>query len=155
MTFLSDTVKHRKTISNYDEKDANGTVLGAPDNDVADIPVQEVQEQTPSVSNYTSEEPSDTQSEISQDSQKVTKVNSECATPQSQKGIRVDIECGTFSIHYTTTKLPDTPVVYFLFGTITRAILVDPKRSFRHALNVLKRQNSLITLTCTNTIIGI
>ena len=45
---------------------------------VADIPVQEVQEQTPSVSNCTSEEPSDTQSEISQDSQKVTKVNSEC-----------------------------------------------------------------------------
>lgn len=45
------------------------------------IPVdeaQEVQEQTPSVSNYTSEEPSDTQSEITQDSQKVTKVNSEC-----------------------------------------------------------------------------
>ena len=35
-------------------------------------------EQTPSVCNYTSEEPSDTQSEISQDSQKVTKVNSEC-----------------------------------------------------------------------------
>ncbi|KAL5471568.1 hypothetical protein EMCRGX_G029695 [Ephydatia muelleri] len=27
--------------------------------------------------------------------QKVTKVNSECATPQSQKGIRVDIECAT------------------------------------------------------------
>ena len=48
---------------------------------VADIPVdeaQKVQEQTPSVSNDTSEEPSDTQSEISQDSQKVTKVNSEC-----------------------------------------------------------------------------
>lgn len=45
------------------------------------IPVdeaQEVQEQTPSVSNYTSEEPSGTQSEITQDSQKVTKVNSEC-----------------------------------------------------------------------------
>ena len=35
-------------------------------------------------------------------------------------------------------------VVYFLFGTIPRAILVDPKRSFRHALNILKRQKKLV-----------